>query len=343
MKFDVIVGNPPYQDEQPGGRTATSPIYPYFMDEAFKLAKKVSLITPARFLFNAGLTNKNWNEKMLNDEHLKVVKYEARSNQIFPKTDIKGGIVVTYRDMDKTYEPIKVFTISPILNSILKKVQGKSILFLESMIAPQVNYRFTKLMHEENPEVSKKFVKGAHHQVGTGVINAYDGMIFFDQKPNDHEEYIQILGLLHNKRVYKWIRKNYISENEGLYKYKVFVPKANGSGNFGEPLSSPLIGHPSIGHTQTFISIGQFNDEVEANNCLSYIKTKFARAMLGIMKVTQDNLRPTWKYVPLKNFKNNSDIDWNKSLEDIDKQLYKKYGLSEDEINFIEDKVKPME
>ena len=185
MKFDVVIGNPPYQDEQPGGRTATSPIYPSFMEEAYKIADRASLITPARFLFNAGLTNKHWNEKMLNDKHFKVVAYEGSSAKVFPNTDIKGGVVISYRDINKIYEPIRIFTIDPLLNEILGKVERKATAYLESIIAPQVNYRFTKAMHDENPEVSKLFVKGAHHQVGTAVLNSYDGMIFFEKKPND--------------------------------------------------------------------------------------------------------------------------------------------------------------
>ncbi len=83
--------------------------------------------------------------------------------------------------------------------------------------------------------------------------------------------------------------------------------------------------------------------EVEAIACLKYIKTKFARTMLGILKVTQDNKKDTWKYVPLQDFTNNSDIDWTTSINEIDQQLYEKYDLSQKEINFIETNVKEME
>ena len=343
MKFDVVIGNPPYQGEQPGGRTATSPIYPYFMEAAYKIGRKAILITPARFLFNAGLTNKKWNQKMLSDEHLKVVFYEEDSSKVFSNTDIKGGIAVTYRDKDKTIEPIEVFTIDPLLKQILDKVETISTKSIRSIIAPQVFYKFTKIMHKENPEVSETFAKGAHHQVGTAVINKYDNKIFFEEKPNDDNEYVQIYGLLKGKRVYRWIDERYIEENEGLNRYKVLVPKANGSGNFGERLSTPLVCGPKIGHTQTFISIGNFDKELEAYNCLKYIKSKFSRAMLGILKVTQDNLGPTWEMVPLQNFSDDSDIDWSTSISKIDQQLYEKYKLNEKEIEFIETHVKEME
>lgn len=105
----------------------------------------------------------------------------------------------------------------------------------------------------------------------------------------------------------------------------------------------PLIGTPLIGHTDTFLSIGDFEYESEAESCLKYIKTKFARVMLGILKVTQDNTRGKWRFVPLQDFSASSDIDWSKSVSDIDSQLYSKYGLSDDEIEFIERNVKPMD
>ena len=106
----------------------------------------------------------------------------------------------------------------------------------------------------------------------------------------------------------------------------------------GETLSTPL-----VGHTQTYLSFGAFNTEYEANSCFKYIKTKFARVMLGILKVTQDNKAGTWRYVPLQDFTSNSDIDWSKSIHEIDLQLYKKYGLDDKEIEFIETHVKEME
>ena len=122
----------------------------------------------------------------------------------------------------------------------------------------------------------------------------------------------------------------------------MFVPKSNGSGAIGEVLSTPLIGEPLIGGTQTFISIGAFDSRSEAEACLKYIKTKFARTMLGILKVTQDNPKDTWRFVPLQDFTSGSDIDWSQSVAEIDRQLYKKYALTPDEIAFIEEKVSPM-
>ena len=153
---------------------------------------------------------------------------------------------------------------------------------------------------------------------------------------------MQIFGLVKGERFYKWFRKDYVKEVPNLYKYKVMIPKANGSGAIGEVLSTPLCGTPLCGFTETFISIGETDSKDEAEATLKYVKTKFARAMLGILKVTQNNAKPTWKYVPLQDFTSSSDIDWSKSVHEIDLQLYRKYGLDEKEIEFIETHVKEM-
>ena len=98
-----------------------------------------------------------------------------------------------------------------------------------------------------------------------------------------------------------------------------------------------------IGYTQSFISFGAFDSLTGAEACMKYIKTKFARCLLGTLKVTQDNPKNTWSNVPLQDFSENSDIDWTKSIKEIDAQLYDKYGLSYKEISFIEEKVSPMD
>lgn len=121
------------------------------------------------------------------------------------------------------------------------------------------------------------------------------------------------------------------------------MPKAMGSGAFGEVFSNLLIGSPAMGNTETFISIGIFDLEICAENTRKYISTKFARSLLGILKTTQDITPEKFKYVPLQDFTSASDIDWSKSISDIDQQLYKKYSLTPDEIRFIETHVKEMD
>ncbi len=341
MKFDVVIGNPPYQEESLG--TSDDSIYHFFMDESYQLADKTILITPARFLFNAGKTPKPWNHKMLNDDHLKVEYYEQDSTKVFPTTDIKGGIAITYRDINKKFGKIGIFTSYPELNSIAHKVGSFGGKTLDSIISGQGIYRFTQTMHSEHPKVIKILSKSHPNDVGSGVLNTLHNVIFFEKQPNDGNKYYEVLGLYRNKRVYHYIREDYLNKPAGYDKFRVVLPKANGSGSIGEVLSTPLIATPLMGFTQTFISIGSFDLQNEAENCLKYVKTKFARTMLGILKITQDNPRSKWEKVPMQDFTSNSDIDWTKSIPEIDQQLYKKYSLNEEEINFIETKGKEMD
>ena len=344
MKFDVVIGNPPYQQESIG--TSDKPIYPEFMDNAYMIANKVILVTPARFLFNAGKTPKTWNQKMLKDPHLKVSYYEQNSGKIFPTTDIKGGIVVTYRDIDKLVGPIEVFISIPELQNILNKVSSHNEESISQIIYAPESYKITEKLHNDFPEAENLLSKGHKYDVTTNIFEKLP-FLFLDNIDSKFN-YVQIHGRENNKRVTKFVKKEYISGPNNFKNYKVLVPKSNGSGAIGEALSTPLIGTPILGtpllgHTQTFLSIGDFDNKFEAKSCLKYIKSKFARCMLGILKITQHNPARTWKYVPIQDFTVNSDINWSKSISEIDQQLYEKYGLDADEIDFIEDKVQSME
>ena len=139
-----------------------------------------------------------------------------------------------------------------------------------------------------------------------------------------------------------WVKKNYIHPTKNMERYKIFLPDINGSGALGETLSSPFVVAPNVCHTETFLSIGNFETKAEADFCLKYIKTKFARVMLGVLKATHHTSPSTWFYVPLQDFTKNSDIDWSKPINEIDTQLYAKYHLTKEEINFIETHVKGM-
>lgn len=341
MKFDAIVGNPPYQIMATGDANGSDPIYHLFIDAACKLGEKVSFIHPARFLFNAGKTPKDWNEKMLNDEHYKVVQYWANSGDVFPTVDIKGGVAVTYWDKNKTFEKIGTFVAYDELRTILEKVKAKDFATFSELVYGRDLYRLTDKLYEENPWAENRQSKGHKYDIGSNVFDTFPEL-FFEEKPNDDYDYAKIFGREKNNRILKWIKKSYVKVPDNFDSYKVFIPKANGTGAIGEVLSTPIVGEPIVGSTTTFLSVGKFNTQEEAENCMKYIKTKFARAMLGTLKVTQDNPRETWLNVPLQDFTSNSDIDWSKSVSEIDKQLYKKYGLSAEEISFIESKVREM-
>lgn len=342
LKFDVVIGNPPYQDESHGDQANYSaPIYNEFMDLSKELSPLTTLITPARFLFKAGSTPKKWNEKMLNDEHFKVVKYFANSSLVFPHTDIKGGVVISLYDINKKFKPIKIFTPYPELASIKDKAEPKNDKDrLSNYIYIQNKFNLDTL-YEDHPEYRK--IIGSNGKDKRFRNNIFEKINAFSKDRQNNDD-IKILGLISNKRVWRYLPKRYFDMNHGnILKYKILVPRSNGSGALGEVLSTPLIGEPLVGYTQTFIGIGSFNTREEANAAFKYIKSKFARTMLGILKITQDNNRTTWAEVPMQDFTSNSDIDWSQSIADIDQQLYRKYGLSNDEINFIETKVQAME
>ncbi|MDX5062406.1 Eco57I restriction-modification methylase domain-containing protein [Lactobacillus crispatus] len=334
MKFDVVIGNPPYQQESKGTSTRDEPIYHLFVNLAYKLADTFTLITPGRYLFNAGSTPKDWNKKMLTDIHNRIVLYNQNSDQIFPRTDIKGGVAIVLHDENRKLGPIGTFTAYSELNSILKKVSPfVKDNGLTSIIYVQNKFNLDTL-NADFPEKTRK-----DKRLESNIFSQYS--IFTETRNSENQ--IKIFGLINNKRLFRYVDKKYLSLNhENLYKYKVLVPKSNGSGALGEVLSTPLIGEPLIGYTRSFIGIGAFSNKNEAENLMKYVKSKFARTMLGVLKVTQDNNADKWRLVPLQNFTSNSDIDWSKSIPEIDQQLYKKYDLSQDEINFIETKVQAM-
>ena len=340
MKFDYVIGNPPYQETLQN--TSDKPIYNDFMDASYQISDKVELITPARFLFNAGKTAKVWNEKMLNDVHLKVLYYEPDSSKVFSNTDIKGGVAITYRDGNAEFGAIGSFTPYNELNDILHRVKNhKSFVSIEKIVITSFAYHYTDRLHEDYPDAVSRLSKGHAYDLKS---NAFDRLsdVYQDEKPDDGRDYIRIFGRQNNERTYKFIRRDYVNNVANLDMYKLFMPKANGTGAFGEVLTLPEISEPGVGATESFVSIGLFDTAEECDNLLKYIKSRFMRAMLGVVKITQDLTPSKWKYVPLQDFTAHSDIDWSKSVAEIDRQLYRKYDLTADEIEFIETHVKEM-
>lgn len=343
MKFDIVVGNPPYQEEANGENNQATPIYNLFYDLADSISSKYSLISPARFLSNQGATPKEWNRRMLNNEHLTIEYFNAKSNEVFPNTDIKGGVVVIYHDKDKHFGSIDTFIPYDELRSIYRKVKTITQDNISDFVYSPDSYRFTNELFTGNPILVGRTDNAHAKAVASSVFERYKE-VFFDAKPKDGQAYVQIYGRLNGERIYKYIKRAYLAPHPNLDKWKVFVPGATGTGAMGEVLSMPIIGQPKIGHTQTFVSLGKFDTEIEATALYNYIKSKFGRAMLGIMKTTQNNQsKNTWSKIPLQDFTASSDIDWTKSIQEIDRQLYKKYDLNEKEIAFIEEKVKAME
>lgn len=347
MRFDYIVGNPPYQDETIGeNKTYAPPVYHLFINEVDNIGGGVELIHPARFLFNAGATPKDWNKKMLSDPHLKILSYEADSRKIFgPGVVITGGVAISYRDRRKEFGAIKVFSPFPELNAILKKTTAlKPDKRFDEIIYIQTRLNLEKL-YADHPEYRNNI--GSQGKDSRLERNIFEKINCFYNQPSQSND-LRILGIEARKRAWKYIKRDYIDlSHENLFSYKVIMSTSNGAaGTIGvQPVSicgEPYISKPGEGYTRTFLGIGAFAKESEALNCAQYIKTKFCRCMLGILKATQLMNKDVWHMIPLQDFSAQSDIDWTCSIKDIDNQLYKKYHLSANEISFIESHIKEM-
>ena len=348
MRFDVIIGNPPYQEEVEGdNKQFASPVYNFFIDESQKVAERIELIHPARFLFNAGATPKKWNNKMLKDEHLKILNYTSNSMDVFPNININGGVVITYWEKNKKFKPIVSFTPFDCLSTIREKVSNNKFKSFSDIVYPRDVYVFDECLYEDYPLFEGRQSKGHRYDVGSNIMDLF-GELFEEEKPKNDLEYSRLLGRYRNERAYKWLKRKYLIAPDNLDSYKVVIAKADGAaGQIGKPIPAqlcgrPVIGYPSDSQTASFLSIGNFRTLKEAESCKSYIQTKFARALLGVLKVTQSLTKDVWRYVPLQDFTPSSDIDWSKSIEEIDEQLFDKYGLDEQERNFIKTKVKEM-
>lgn len=341
MKFDFVIGNPPYQDGD-SEASRKPPIYNLFMDATYKISDRVELITPARFLFEAGNTPKAWNQKMLRDPHFKVLIYESDASKIFPNTDIKGGVVITYRDAKKQFGAINVFSSYEVMNAVIKKISVVETEdnYLDKLIASQGLFRFSEQFFSTYPMASNEMGAGTGSKIVSSAMEKLSYVFLDDSSGN--EKYIKMIGRIRNKREYKYIQSKFVESNAFVDKFKLFIPEANNSGKYGETLTEPTVGRPNEGTSDTFLCAGPFDTIEQPQNLAIYMKTKFFRALLGIKKVTQHCPPKVWSLIPIQDFSSSSDIDWSQSIADIDQQLYTKYGLSAEEIAFIESHVKEM-
>lgn len=260
--------------------------------------------------------------------------------QIHPNTDIKGGVAITYRNSALKYDPIYVFVPYEELKTILRKAGAKQIEESLTDIADCSNVYSLANIYADHPDYIKYVGDGGRHsQLKTNVLNINP---IFTDAPTEPDDYY-VHGLVNGKRGKKYCHRRYLKEDhKSLHKFKVLIPKATGSGKFGDTLSDMIIAEPEEAFTQTYISIGMFDKRGDAINLRKYLRTKFCRSLLFVLKVTQDNLPAVWRYVPKQDFASSSEIDWSQSIHDIDLQLYRKYGLDKKEIEFIESHVKEM-
>ena len=345
MKFDYVIGNPPYQEDTEG--TSDKPVYDQFMNAAYEIADRVELIHPARFLFNAGKTPKAWNAQMLSDSHFKVLGFNQESGAYFPGTRITGGIAITYRDATKEFGAIEVFSQFEAVRTLSDRMRQ----YVGASSLPDIMYLQNRLnlseLYSDYPELRSVISSNGNER--RIVSSAFNKLPVFHSERNEDEEQISVFGLegTGQKRTLKWVNSKYVEDNGNLARYKIMVSKSNGGAGSlcDDPvriIAEPFILEPGVGYTQSFIGIGSFETKSEADAALKYLKTKFARCLLGILKITQDNPPDRWRFVPLQDFTPASDIDWSQPIPSIDQQLYRKYNLTDEEIAFIESHVKEM-
>ena len=339
MKFDVVIGNPPYQE-------GNYQIYTDFYVNAIKQANYVCLIFPTgwqQFKTANGL-------KKMNDIKIK------RDNQIV-HIDNRQNVFEGVAGAEWT-------------NIILWKrfynngLNGKQRILLEGEYQGEVLLPTSKSDIEKPEEIFSIADKvGAFMSEKISSIGSASKPYGFRADPIDNpQKYnltlsdsrtshynVRLFGNKSRKRTHTFIeRSKLVKESEMLESFKIFVPKAWGNmderkGYLGGAFSEILVAKPFDACSEMYIEFGPFNNIDEAKNAKKYFYTKFFRAVFYKDKTSQNTARDTYRSVPLQNFTNNSDIDWSQPLAQIDQQLYKKYGLSEKEIAFIEEKVRVME
>ncbi|MCX2962309.1 Eco57I restriction-modification methylase domain-containing protein [Rodentibacter caecimuris] len=359
MKFDVIVGNPPYQENDNGQRedgsanASASPLYHHFFYLAKHHSKQyTSLIFPARWLTGAGKGLGTFSQDLLNDKHFKSLSLYQNPKAVFPNNDIKGGVM--HFVYDKTQEQkanIQVIEGEGKINKFKGYLNsGNTGIFIP----------FEELLHILEKVQTKEDLKSSNIQNIVSFRKPYGLSTDFLKNPSKYKlppvfenannpDDIEIFGLIDTNRTSRFVPKDYPipTGHETINRWKVFAPYAYGCGSLGEVAATPMLGKPMLGKpmqisTETFLRIGNFSSQYEAESFVKYYKSKFFRVLVGILKVTQHSTT-TYGFVPIQNFTEQSDIDWIKSIAEIDQQLYKKYGLNQKEIAFIEEKVKAME
>lgn len=346
LKFNVVLGNPPYQEKDGGAGSSSTPIYPKFVKAANDLgAEKVAFITPSRW-FVGGKGLDSFRDTMLNDKRLREIHDWLKPDAVFPNTNIRGGVnyfvldsgwdssklntnVITYSDkgqITKVNRPVKTDNLTIFIR------EQKSVQILK-----KINNHYKKI--KSTPKYMEEFVS-SRKPFGFSTTFIKDSKFHLNE-----------LGLISAVKCYGnnsvgFVERQDVKTNlEWIDKWKVFTTRAN---NIGTELSddnfNTIIGMPNSISTETYVVIGaNLNlDGISVNNLSKYLKTKFARFLHSIAKASFDATKSTYRFIPIQDFSTNSIIDWTKSSEEIDKELYKLYGLDKSEIKFIESKIKPM-
>lgn len=323
MKFDVIIGNPPYQLEVGVEKDNYSiPLYHKFIQQAKKLKPRfLSMIVPSRW-FAGGRGLDEFRDEMLNDKRIEKLIDFPNAVDCFPGVDISGGVCYFLWNRDYqgeceiTSKQGKDYT-STMKRSLLEKNNNTFIRFNEAIpivrkIASFKENTFDALVSPQTP---------------FGIVSSFK---------NYKDEYFDGAISIYTVNGKKYIDKDVVTKNPNWIDcHKVYISKSYGErGAYPYRfLAKPFIGEPNSCCTQTYLMIGGFDSQQTCENVISYIHTKFFRFCIMQKKNTQDAMRGVYSYVPIQ--------DFNESW--TDEKLYAKYGLTDEEINFIESMIRPME
>ena len=344
VKFDVVIGNPPYQESDGGANASATPTYHYFVELAKKLKpNNISLIMPSRW-YSGGKGLDKFRDKMLNDIHIRELFDFPNPDEVFPNTNIRGGVCVvnwdnSYNAKD-TLTRVVTFKNNKVTSDVYRSLKfAQSDTFIRDYTSVQIIEKINQVRKLDEGRISD-FVSPLKPF-------GFRGFFIRDERFHNDTSELQKPVKCFGKGTVGYVEREEVKvKTEWIDKWKVFTARAN---NIGTELNddnfNTIVGEPGTICTETYLVIGADLklDENSTNNLSNYLKTKFSRLLHGVAKTSHDAARTTYKFIPLQDFTVKSDIDWSQSIAEIDQQLYKKYGLSDEEIAFIEEKVKEME
>jgi site-specific DNA-methyltransferase (adenine-specific) len=321
MKFDVIVGNPPYQLNDGGGSgTSAVPIYNKFIQQAKKLNPRfLCMIIPSRW-FSGGKGLDEFRTEMLKDKRITKLVDFFDSNECFPGVDISGGVCYFLWESNKKGD-CEVTSIQKDKKSILTRplLEDNSDTFIRFNEAISIIRKIKSLKE-------KSFIEQVSSRKPFGIVSSI--------KPKEQytKDYVKIYSYPKNG----YIDKKEINQNtHWVDEYKVFIAKAYGErGAFPyRVLGNPFLGEKNTCSSETYLLIGPYSSKKRAENVISYINTKFFRFLVLFKKNTQNAAKGVYEFVPNQSF----DEEW------TDEKLYKKYGITDEEISFIDSLIRPVD
>lgn len=333
MKFDVIIGNPPYQLTTGGSvESQATPIYNKFIEYGIKLKPRfLSMITPARWL-NGGFGLDEFRETMLNDNHIRVIHDFVDSRDCFSGVSIKGGVCFFLWDRD-----------NPGLCQVFSHKGENNITFSERQLLEEGCNTFIRF--NEAISILQK-VREKHEDCFINIVSPRDpfGLNYYENnreimfKKYVDKEFpgaVEIYYQGWQKEGIKYTDPKLITTRLDLLKnFKVYISKAYGASETypHQILNKPFVGKPNTCCNMTYLTIGSFDNNEQAENVVSYIQTRFFRFLVSLLKNTQNAYKKVYAFVPMQDF----------SMPWADEELYAKYGLTKEEITFIESMIKPM-